>query len=117
MTEILKKITVEMFFGERMRNRSNYGLFIKGEWVDSVSGKTFQSDNPAKPKQILGVFQKGNTEDVANAVAAAEATFESWSETPAPKRGVYPVEGCPVAGRKQGEVGERNDDGDGQSHK
>jgi len=71
-----------------MKNRDVYGLYINGEWADSVSGKTLLSDNPAKPSQILGVFQKGNHEDVANAVAAAEAKFESWSETPAPQRGV-----------------------------
>ncbi len=63
-------------------------LYIGGEWVNSTSGETFQSNNPAKPTQILGVFQKGNKEDVDRAVETAERAFEKWSETPAPKRGL-----------------------------
>ena len=70
-----------------MKNPNRFRLCINGEWVDSVSGVTFPSDNPAKPRQILGVFQKGNREDIAKAVEAAQAAFESWRETPAPKRG------------------------------
>jgi aldehyde dehydrogenase (NAD+) len=63
-------------------------LYIDGEWVDSVTGETFSSDNPARPEQILGIFQKGSKEDVEKAVEAAEKAFKKWSETPAPKRGL-----------------------------
>lgn len=72
---------------EKMKNPNRFRLCINGEWVDSVSGATFPSDNPAKPRQILGIFQKGNREDIAKAVEAAQAAFENWRETPAPKRG------------------------------
>jgi len=72
---------------ESMNDKNTYRLYINGEWVDSVSGETFPSDNPAKPKQILGIFQMGNKEDVGKAAEAAEGAFEKWSETPAPKRG------------------------------
>ena len=65
-----------------------FGLYIDGKWVNSSSGETFPSDNPAKPKQILGFFQKGNQEDINRAVDAAEKAFEEWSQTPAPKRGL-----------------------------
>jgi aldehyde dehydrogenase (NAD+) len=68
------------------RNKNNK-LYVGGSWVDSASGETFVSDNPAKPKQILGVFQKGVKEDVDKAVEAAEDAFQRWSETPAPRRG------------------------------
>jgi hypothetical protein len=44
-----------------MKNRDSYGLYINGEWVDSISGKTLLSDNPAKPKQILGFSRKETT--------------------------------------------------------
>jgi acyl-CoA reductase-like NAD-dependent aldehyde dehydrogenase len=71
-----------------MSNPKNYKLFIGGAWVDSFSGETFASDNPARPKQILGTFQKGCKEDVDKAVEAAEAVFPKWNETPAPKRGL-----------------------------
>jgi aldehyde dehydrogenase (NAD+) len=71
-----------------MSNVRNFKLYIDGEWVESVSGETFPSDNPAKPKQVLGFFQKGNQEDINKAVDAAEKAFEEWSQTPAPKRGL-----------------------------
>ena len=71
-----------------MSDVKNFELYIDGEWVNSVSGETFPSDNPAKPKQILGIFQKGNQEDINKAVEAAEKAFEEWSQTPAPKRGL-----------------------------
>ncbi len=61
-------------------------IFISGEWVDSESGKTFESINPAT-EQSLGSFQKGNRDDVKSAIDAAEGAFEKWSSYPAPKRG------------------------------
>jgi aldehyde dehydrogenase (NAD+) len=70
-----------------MSSIRNFKLHIDGEWVKSSSGETFPSDNPAKPKQILGFFQKGNKEDISRAVNAAEKAFQKWSQTPAPKRG------------------------------
>ncbi len=71
-----------------MSDVKDFKLYIDGEWVNSVSGETFTSDNPAKPKQILGIFQKGNQEDINKAVEAAQKAFEEWSQTPAPKRGL-----------------------------
>ena len=65
---------------------SKYKLYIDGKWVNSDSGETFPSLNPAKPKQVLGRFQKGNENDLEKAVKAAEKAFDSWSSTPAPKR-------------------------------
>jgi acyl-CoA reductase-like NAD-dependent aldehyde dehydrogenase len=86
---MLKTIDCELTqWVERMEKPSHFKLYINGEWVNSLTRETFPSDNPAKPKQILGVFQKGNQEDIAVAVEAAETAFESWSETPAPKRGI-----------------------------
>jgi acyl-CoA reductase-like NAD-dependent aldehyde dehydrogenase len=71
-----------------MNDVKNFKLYLDGKWINSVSGETFSSDNPAKPKQVLGIFQKGNEEDINKAVEGAEKAFESWKETPAPKRGV-----------------------------
>jgi len=63
-----------------------YKLYINGKWVNSESGETFTKSNPATLEKI-GEFQKGNEKDVDKAVDAAEDAFDSWSETPAPKRG------------------------------
>jgi alpha-ketoglutaric semialdehyde dehydrogenase len=65
---------------------TTYGLYIDGKWIKSASGETFPTDNPAKPSQILGIFQKGNKQDTDKAVETAATTFQKWSETPAPKR-------------------------------
>src|SRR5215470_13379957 len=62
-------------------------LFIAGEWVDSVSGRTFESLNPADRRDVIGRFQQGTAADVAMAVKAAEMALPRWKATPAPKRG------------------------------
>ncbi len=71
-----------------MSEAKTYGLYIDGKWTPSVSGETFATDNPADPKQILGIFQKGNDKDAKAAVDAAEKAFTEWSEAPPPKRGL-----------------------------
>ena len=64
----------------------SYKLCIDGEWTESSSGEIFLKGNPAT-LEMIGYFQKGNEDDANKAVDAAETAFESWSETPAPKRG------------------------------
>ena len=64
-----------------------FRLFIAGEWVDSESGRTFESRNPANTRDIIGTFQAGSAADVARAVRAAETAGLLWRRTPAPKRG------------------------------
>ncbi|HEX9599521.1 MAG TPA: aldehyde dehydrogenase family protein [Gaiellaceae bacterium] len=60
--------------------------YIGGEWVDSSSGETFESVNPATGDTI-GTFPRSSADDVDRAVAAAKAAFEDWRLVPAPKRG------------------------------
>ena len=45
--------------------------YIAGEWVDAVSGETFESVSPANGEAI-GVFPRSSAEDVDRAVAAAK---------------------------------------------
>ena len=59
--------------------------FIGGEWVDAVSGDTFESLSPATG-EVLGTFPRSAAEDVGNAVAAAREGYEDWRLTPAPER-------------------------------
>jgi acyl-CoA reductase-like NAD-dependent aldehyde dehydrogenase len=61
--------------------------FIAGEWVDTLSGRTFESRNPADDRDVIGHFQAGTAADVAMAVRAAEMALPAWRATPAPKRG------------------------------
>ena len=66
MTEILEK-AADAISGAPQ----TYQLFIAGEWVDSVSGRTFESVNPADRRDVIGRFQAGTAADVAMAVKAA----------------------------------------------
>jgi aldehyde dehydrogenase (NAD+) len=61
--------------------------FIAGAWVESVSGRTFESRNPADERDLIGRFQASTAADVAMAIRAAEAALPMWQRTPAPKRG------------------------------
>jgi aldehyde dehydrogenase (NAD+) len=65
----------------------SHRLFIAGEWVESDSGRTFESVNPADTRDVVGRFQAGDVADAARAVRAAELAFPAWRRTPAPKRG------------------------------
>ncbi|MFQ5630849.1 MAG: L-glutamate gamma-semialdehyde dehydrogenase [bacterium] len=53
-----------------------YPLYIDGK--DVVSGRTFQSFNPANKEQVVGTFQKAGVEEVDMAIDAAQRAFESW---------------------------------------
>jgi aldehyde dehydrogenase (NAD+) len=70
-----------------MSGPQTYKNLIGGEWVASVTGQTFESTNPADTREVVGVFQQSNAEDVDAAVQAAKYAYESWRLTPAPKRG------------------------------
>jgi aldehyde dehydrogenase (NAD+) len=59
--------------------------FVGGEWVDAISGDTFESLSPATG-DVLGTFPKSGPEDVDRAVAAAKAAFDEWRLVPAPER-------------------------------
>ncbi|KAK3097044.1 hypothetical protein FSP39_005843 [Pinctada imbricata] len=64
-------------------------IFIKNEFVNSVSGKTFPTVNPANAKKICDV-QEGDKADIDIAVAAAKEAFKigsKWRTMDASKRG------------------------------
>lgn len=66
---------------ERIKN------YINGKWVDSKSGETFRSTNPANQGEVIGIVSRSDREDVDRAVKAAQGTYEEWRLTPAPRRG------------------------------
>jgi len=64
-------------------------MLIDGKWVESVSGKTFETLNPATGEVICRVAE-GDKADVDLAVKAARKAFESgpWSKMTPSARGV-----------------------------
>lgn len=63
-------------------------LFINGKWVDSVSGKTFDTINPAT-EEIITSIAEGDKADIDLAVTAARKAFEEglWGKIDARDRG------------------------------
>src|SRR5437899_10683507 len=63
-------------------------LLIGGKWLDSVSGKTFPTVNPATGETICQVAE-GDKADVDLAVKAARKAFElgPWSKMSGAERG------------------------------
>ena len=63
-------------------------MFIGGKWVDSASGKTFATINPATGEVICQVAE-GDKADIDLAVKAARKAFEAgpWPKMNAAERG------------------------------
>jgi aldehyde dehydrogenase (NAD+) len=61
--------------------------YIGGEWVESESGNTIESRNPADTSEVVGEIQESTAEDVSRAIAAADDAASDWGNTPGPERG------------------------------
>lgn len=67
--------------------QDKYGMFINGEFVESISVETFETYNPATG-EVISLIAKGAKEDVDRAVAAARHAFDhgKWKTMPFNKR-------------------------------
>lgn len=61
--------------------------FIDGNWVDSQSGETFETVNPADPSETVATYQQSSAADARAAIEAAASAESSWAETAGPARG------------------------------
>ena len=63
-------------------------ILINGRWVESASGKTFPSYNPATG-EVLAQVAEGDREDINRAVSAARTAFEAgpWPNMTPSERG------------------------------
>ena len=61
------------------------GLYIGGEWVEAVSGQTFESINPSN-RDKLGEVPLAGEADVDRAVEAAKRAFPGWAAMPITER-------------------------------
>ncbi|HCU97674.1 MAG TPA: betaine-aldehyde dehydrogenase [Actinobacteria bacterium] len=69
--------------------RSEYGLFLDGEFVPPASGESFTTLNPASEEPLARVAAAGAA-DVDHAVTAARRAFEeSWGQLPGRERAKY----------------------------
>jgi aldehyde dehydrogenase (NAD+) len=69
--------------------RSSYGLFVAGEFVDTLDGRTFKTISPASEEVLAEVTEAGPA-DVDRAVAAARRAYDTvWSRLPGRERAKY----------------------------
>ncbi|WP_424533884.1 aldehyde dehydrogenase family protein [Sphaerisporangium viridialbum] len=69
--------------------RPSYGLFVNGEWVDSLGDERDKTINPAS-EEVLSEFSLASEADVDRAVSAARKAYESvWSQLPGRERAKY----------------------------
>ncbi len=63
-------------------------MLINGKWVESASGKTFPTYNPATG-EVMSHIAEGDREDINRAVVAARNAFENgpWSRLTSSERG------------------------------
>ena len=90
-------------FAQKFLSRDKQ-LFIDGEFVDAVSGKTFPVFNPATG-EILAKVAEGDAADVDLAVSAARRAFESG-----PWRSMSPAERARLIYRLADKLEERLED-------
>jgi len=65
----------------------SYKLYIDGEWINSTSGKWFETENPYTG-EVWAKISRGNAEDVDKAVKAASKAFQGdWGQTKPTERG------------------------------
>ena len=72
-----------MHTAEKTRHFTSY---INGQWTKAEASKTLENINPATGESLGTVFLVGRDE-AKQAIEAAHKAFESWRDTPAPKRG------------------------------
>jgi betaine-aldehyde dehydrogenase len=78
----------EMCMANELKYTGKTKMYINGEWIDSISGKTREIVYPCTGEVITKVTE-GSADDVKIAVNAARSAFDSgeWPSTPAAERG------------------------------
>jgi 1-pyrroline-5-carboxylate dehydrogenase len=61
-----------------------YPILIGGESL--YTEEKIRSTNPARPEQVIGVFQNGTVEMAIRAVETAYRAFDKWKRVPAEER-------------------------------
>jgi len=84
----------------------DFGNFINGEWVEAVSGDTFESRNPADRNEVIGAFARSGAADVDRAVEAAAGAYPEWMATPVPERADYLLRAGLILEQRRDELAE-----------
>ncbi len=63
------------------------GSYINGQWIQPQSERLVRNINPADPDEVIAEFPAATAAEAQQAIAAAEAAFKGWRNTPGPERG------------------------------
>ena len=82
-----------------------FKLFINNEWVDALSGKTYEVFDPAKDEPIAQVAL-ADAKDVDRAVRAAKKAFDSgvWSELEGDERADHMLKAAQIMKKRSKEL-------------
>lgn len=80
-------------------------FFINGEWVKPHANESLNVTNPAT-EQVIGSIAMGDETDVNNAVAAAKAAFETFSQTTTEERAAMLNDVCAAYEKRIPELAE-----------
>ncbi len=76
-----------------------YGLYINGEWIDSVDGTFFDDRNPFNDEVVARVANAGS-EDTGRAIDAAAGAFPIWSAVPPSQKRLSFLKAADIAERR-----------------
>ena len=66
---------------------AEYDLVVGGERL--LTDDKLRSINPARPNEVVGIFQRASVEIASKAVDVAHEKFQIWQHTPATERARY----------------------------
>ena len=81
-----------------------YYNYIGGEWLESVSGRTYTITNPASKTTVLGTIQASVVDDANSAIEAAYKALPGWSSTPAPQRAAVLYRALEIMRERQDDI-------------
>lgn len=89
-----------------MAEAIKYNNYINGAWVEGSTGEVGESINPAKAKEVVGLFQKSTEKDLNSAIEAAAAAQKQWRKLTGAARGAYLYKAADILESRTDEVAE-----------
>ncbi|MDH4068059.1 MAG: aldehyde dehydrogenase family protein [Dehalococcoidia bacterium] len=80
-----------------------YQMYINGQWLDAIDGKTFDDYNPYNG-EVYAKLPSGKRGDARKACDAAAAAFPDWSHTPPAERQRFFLRAADILERRQQEI-------------
>jgi len=87
--------------GARAQMGREYDLLIGGHALKGNG--TFASLNPSRPREVVGLHQRGTVEQAQQAIEAAYSYFPTWSATPVERRIEMLVKAADLIRRRKSE--------------